>query len=158
MNTTIHYDCRPFLFKYILMKVTLERKNTEYLLEARGASGIPVMIDNKGSEVVQGSSPMELILMGVGGCSAIDIISILKKQRQEITSYKVEVTGDRVEQDGSKPFKAIEVVVHLEGDITPEKAQRAADLSFLKYCSVSKTFDSVVDITYQVSLNGKLIS
>jgi putative redox protein len=43
----------------------------------------------------------------------------------------------------------------LEGPIDPDKARRAADLSFTKYCSVSKTFDSVVDITYQVSLNGK---
>ncbi|KQC34201.1 disulfide bond formation regulator [Nonlabens sp. YIK11] len=140
------------------MKVTLERKNMEYLLEAKGASGIPVMIDNKGSEIVQGSSPMELILMGVGGCSAIDIISILKKQKQEIDNYKVEVTGDRVEQDGSKPFKAIQVMVSLAGAIDAAKAQRAADLSFQKYCSVSKTFDSVVEITYHVILNGKAIS
>jgi len=139
------------------MKVTLERKNSDYLLEAKGASGIPVMIDNKSGESVQGSSPMELILMGVGGCSAIDIISILKKQKQEITSYKVEVTGERIEQDGSKPFKSMKVVVKLEGDIDAAKAQRAADLSFQKYCSVSKTFDSVVDINYKVVLNGKEI-
>lgn len=136
------------------MKVTLERKNSDYLLEAKGASGIPVMIDNKSGESVQGSSPMELILMGVGGCSAIDIISILKKQKQEITSYKVEVTGERIEQDGSKPFKSMKVVVGLEGDIDAAKAQRAADLSFQKYCSVSKTFDSVVEISYEVVLNG----
>lgn len=140
------------------MKVTLERKNNEFLLESKGASGIPVMIDNKSSEIVQGSSPMELILMGMGGCSAIDIIAILKKQKQEITSYKVEVTGDRVELDVSRPFKAIHVNVHLEGNITPEKAQRAANLSFQKYCSVSKTFDSVVEIAYSVILNGKSLS
>ncbi|BAO55655.1 OsmC family protein [Nonlabens marinus] len=137
------------------MRVTLERKNDNYLLEAKGASGIPVMIDNKSSETVQGSSPMELILMGVGGCSAIDIIHILKKQRQTISSYKVEVEGERFELDDSKPFKAMKVVVYLEGEITPEKAQRAADLSFQKYCSVSKTFDRVVAITYTISLNGK---
>jgi len=139
------------------MKVTLERKNTEYLLEAKGASGIPVMIDNKGSDVVQGSSPMELILMGVGGCSAIDIIHILKKQRQEITSYRVDVEGVRYDLDDAKPFKSMSCHVMLEGDMDPAKVQRAADLSFNKYCSVSKTFDSVVDITFTVSLNGKLL-
>jgi putative redox protein len=137
------------------MKVTLERKNDEFLLEAKGASGIPVMIDNKSSETVQGSSPMELILMGVGGCSAIDIIHILKKQRQEITGYKVEVEGERYDLDDAKPFKSMSCRVMLEGPLDPDKAKRAADLSFLKYCSVSKTFDSVVDITYTVSLNGK---
>lgn len=140
------------------MKVTLERKNTDYLLEAKGASGIPVMIDNKSSDVVKGSSPMELLLMGVGGCSAIDIIAILKKQRLEITSYKVEVEGERYDLDQSKPFKSISCHVYLEGDIPEEKAQRAAALSFEKYCSVSKTFDAVVDITFKVSLNGKLLS
>ena len=62
------------------MKVTLDRKNNDYLFEAKGASGNSVMIDNKTVDEVKGSSPMELLLMGVGGCSAIDIISILKKQ------------------------------------------------------------------------------
>lgn len=135
------------------MKVTLERKNDDYLIEARGASGIPVMIDNKGMDVVQGSSPMELLLMGVGGCSAIDIIHILKKQRQEITSYKVVVTGERYDVDDAKPFKAMHIAVSLEGDIHPDKAQKAADLSFEKYCSVSKTFDKQVTITWSVHVN-----
>jgi putative redox protein len=137
------------------MKVILERKNDEFLLEAKGASGISVMIDNKSSEPVKGSSPMELILMGVGGCSAIDIIHILKKQRQEIMGYKVEVEGERYDLDDAKPFKSMSCRVMLEGPLDPDKAKRASDLSFQKYCSVSKTFDSVVDITYTVSLNGK---
>ncbi|GAK89444.1 OsmC/Ohr family protein [Nonlabens ulvanivorans] len=132
------------------MKVTLERKNTEYLLEAKGTSGNTVMIDHSGMETVQGVSPMELLLMGVGSCSAIDIIAILKKQRQDITSYKVEVTGERYELDDSKPFKSMNVIVFLEGDIHPDKAQKAADLSFEKYCSVSKSFDKCVEITYTI--------
>jgi putative redox protein len=135
------------------MKVTLERKNTEYLLEAKGVSGNTVMIDHSGMETVQGVSPMELLLMGVGSCSAIDIIAILKKQRQNITSYKVEVTGERYELDDSKPFKFMHVLVKLEGDINPDKAQKAADLSFDKYCSVSKSFDKCVEITYSIQIN-----
>jgi putative redox protein len=137
------------------MKITIERKNAEYLLEAKGASGIPVMIDNKGMDDVQGSSPMELLLMGVGGCSAIDMIAILKKQRQQIASYKVEVTGERYDVDDAKPFKAMHIAVYLEGDIHPDKAQKAADLSFEKYCSVSKSFDNCIAITYEVWVNGQ---
>ena len=64
------------------MKVTLDRIDSDYLFEAKGSSGIPVLIDNKTRDEVKGSSPMELLLMGVGGCSAIDVISILKKQKQ----------------------------------------------------------------------------
>jgi len=135
------------------MKITLERKNQEYLLEATGKSGNTVMIDHSGMEVVQGVSPMELLLMGVGSCSAIDIIAILKKQRQEITSYKVEVKGERYQLDDSKPFKSMHLTVFLEGDVKLDKAQKAADLSFEKYCSVSKSFDKCIEITYEVKVN-----
>ena len=137
------------------MKVTLSRKNNDYLFEAKGASGIPVMIDNKTVNEVKGSSPMELLLMGVGGCSAIDIISILKKQKLEIDSYDVEVEGERKEVGGAKPFKSIAVNVLLKGDIPEEKAIRAAKLSFEKYCSVSITMEKGVDISYKIILNGK---
>ena len=140
------------------MKVILERKNSDYLFEAKGASGNTVMIDNKTVDEVHGSSPMELLLMGVGGCSAIDIISILKKQKLEIDSYRVEVEGDRIVVVGAKPFEAMRVLVYLEGDIPAEKALRAAKLSFEKYCSVSITLQAGVDITYKVFLNGEEVA
>ncbi len=136
------------------MKIQIERKNKDFLMEATGASGNTVMIDHSGMEDVKGVSPMELLLMGVGSCSAIDIIDILKKQRQEINAYKVEVTGERYDLDQSKPFKSMHCKVMLTGNIDPKKAERAAALSFEKYCSVSKTFDQVVDISFAVILNG----
>lgn len=138
------------------MKINIERKNSEYLLEATGASGNTVMIDHSGMETVQGVGPMELLLMGIGSCSAIDIITILKKQRQEITSYKVEVTGERYELDDAKPFKNMHTIVYLEGNIDPDKAQKAAALSFEKYCSVSKSFEACVAITYEVVVHDKI--
>ena len=139
------------------MKIQIERRNDDYLLEATGASGIPVMMDNKSADEVAGSSPMELLLMAVGGCSAIDIIYILKKQRQEIKSYKVEVTGERGDQAGAKPFESIDCHVRLEGEIDPQKAKKAAALSFEKYCSVTITLDQSVNVVYKVSLNGTLL-
>tara|TARA_R100001198_G_C5151373_1_gene160682 strand:- start:156 stop:590 length:435 start_codon:yes stop_codon:yes gene_type:complete len=137
------------------MKVTLNRINDNYLFEAKGASGVPVLIDNKTDEPSKGASPMELLLMGVGGCSAIDVVSILKKQRQEITSYKMEVVGQRKEVREAKPFEAIHVTLRLEGKIDEAKAVRAAKLSFEKYCSVSITMEASVKITYSIELNGK---
>lgn len=139
------------------MKVTLKRINDNFLLEARGKNDTPVYIDNSSEEHPKGASPMELLLMGVGGCSAIDIISILKKQRQEITSYHVEVTGERKEIMEAKVFTAMHVTVYLEGDSTPEKAIRAAALSFEKYCSVSLTLEPSVIITYEIIVNGKVL-
>src|SRR5690606_5336911 len=139
------------------MKVHLERKNDNYLFEAKGASGVSVFIDNKTDDPSKGTSPMELLLMGVGGCSAIDVVMILKKQRQEITSYKMEVEGQRKEVRDAKPFEAMHVTIYLEGKIDAAKALRAAQLSFEKYCSVSITLEASVKITYGIVLNGKVI-
>lgn len=137
------------------MKVTLDRRNDDFLFEAKGASNVSVHIDNKTNDVVHGASPMELVLMAVGGCNAIDIVSILKKQRQEITAYHIEVEGKRKEVLQAKPFEAIHVNIYLEGNIAEEKAKRAASLSFEKYCSVSITLKGAVDVTYDVYVNGK---
>jgi len=140
------------------MKVSLERVNDKYHFEAVGSSGVPIHIDSKTDEASKGASPMELLLMGVGGCSAIDVVTILQKQRQKITSYKMEVSGDRKEVREAKPFKSMHVTIYLEGEIDPKKAIRAAALSFEKYCSVSITMESSVNVTYTIFLNGEEIT
>ena len=139
------------------MKVTLNRINEDYLFEAKGDNNVSVLIDNKTDDVAKGASPMELLLMAVGSCNAIDIIYVLKKQRQEIKSYKIEVDGTRTDGPAAKPFETIHVTIYLEGDIAEAKAQRAAALSFEKYCSVSLTLAGCVAVTYQIVLNGKEI-
>ena len=137
------------------MKITLNRVNDNYHFQLKNKRGHIVDIDNRsefgGDDL--GASPMELILMAVGGCSSIDVISILKKQRQEITSFKVEIEGERVQIEEAKPFKEITVVFLLEGKIDSEKAIRAVELSFDKYCSVSKTLEPTATIKYKVILN-----
>lgn len=138
------------------MKITLNRVNDNFHFELKNDRGHLVNVDSRpefgGDD--KGPSPMELVLMGVAGCSAIDMISILKKQRQEITSFKAEVEGERVQVGEAKPFKNITVVFFLEGPINEEKAARAAQLSFEKYCSVSKTLEPTATIHYKVVLNG----
>ncbi|MBL4664205.1 MAG: OsmC family protein [Flavobacteriaceae bacterium] len=137
------------------MKVTLDRINDDYLFEAKGPTGASVFIDNSSEGVAKGASPMELLLMGVGSCSAIDVISILKKQRQVIKSYHIEVEGSRKKVKEAKPFEAIHVKIFLEGDITPTKAKRAAKLSFDKYCSVSISIEGSVQVSHQILINGQ---
>ncbi len=139
------------------MKVTLDRINDDFLFEGKGPNNVTVLIDNKSEETVKGASPMELLLMAVGGCNAIDIIYVLKKQRQVVEGYRVEVEGTRAEVRQAKPFESIHVKVFLEGPIAPEKALRAASLSFEKYCSVSITLEKSVKITYEILLNGTRI-
>ena len=81
----------------------------------------------------------------------------MKKQRQEITDFKAEVEGERVEVDEAKPFKTIMVKFFVEGNIDSKKAERAAALSFEKYCSVSKTLEPNVTVNYEVYVNGEKI-
>lgn len=139
------------------MKITLKRIDEDYHFELQNERGHKVYLDNRAEFGGQdlAPSPMELLLMGVAGCSAIDIISILKKQRQVVTNYFAEVEGVRVPIEEAKPFKDIKVAIFLEGEISEEKAQKAAQLSFEKYCSVSKTFAPSVEINYQVNVIQK---
>ena len=138
------------------MKITLNRVNDNFHFELKNERGHIVNVDSRpefgGDD--KGPSPMELVLMAVASCSAIDMISILKKQRQVISSFKAEVEGERVQVGEAKPFKDIHVVFSLEGDIKEDKAAKAAQLSFEKYCSVSKTLEPTATIYYKVVLNG----
>ena len=137
------------------MKVTLDRINDDYLFEAKGPTGASVFIDNAAAGEAKGASTMELLLMGVGGCSAIDVIGILKKQRQQIDSYHIEVEGSRKKVKEAKPFEAIHVKIFLEGEIAPAKAKRAAALSFDKYCSVTFSMDESVKVSHEILINGR---
>lgn len=140
------------------MKITLDRINDDYLFECTNSVGNTILLNNLSeSESKEGVSPMETILMAVAGCSGIDMISILKKQRQEITKFSAEVVGERIQKDEAKPFKTIMVSFKVDGKIDPKKAERAAGLSFEKYCSVSKTMEPNVTVNYEVFVNGEKI-
>lgn len=138
------------------MKITLNRINDEFLFECTNSQGNSILLDNTTQPGAKGISPMESILMAVAGCSGIDVVAILKKQRQEITGFQAEVEGERIPVDDAKPFKSIKVKFLLQGNIDPKKAYKAAQLSFEKYCSVSKTLEPNVEIGYEVFVNGEM--
>ena len=138
------------------MNVSLERINKDYLFEVSNSDGKSVLLDNKSKSFgeIQGISPMELLLMGIAGCSSIDIIAILDKQKINPISLKMDVKGHRHENQVPALFYQIDINIYLEGSFSPEKAKRAARLSFEKYCSVSKTLESTAKINHKVYLNG----
>jgi putative redox protein len=140
------------------MKINLKRLNNNYHFETKNERGDIVHLDNKSEENPQGSSPMDLLLRGIAGCSSIDVVMILKKQHLELDDLQVEVEGFR--EDGAIPnvFKKIHLNFMLKGDIPEAKAKRAVSLSMEKYCSVSKMLEKAAEISYEVNLNGKLIS
>ncbi len=140
------------------MTVTLTRQNDDYLFHGSGPNQHQVILDYSKEGNPQGASPMELLLMAIGGCNAIDIIYVLKKQRQKVDRYTVKVTGERAAVEKANPFKSAHVEIHLEGDIVPAKALRAAALSFEQYCSVSMCLKGSVAIDYSVFVNGTKVS
>jgi putative redox protein len=124
-----------------MVKIELERVNGAFGFEAKDANGHSVRIDTSpetGGENF-GIRPMQLLLMGLGGCSGIDILSILKKQRQNVTSFRMRIEGDREPGKDPSLWKDITIVFEFEGEVELEKAEKACALSMEKYCSVSET-------------------
>lgn len=139
------------------MEVELIRVDDAFHFEAKGGSGNIVNIDaaeNIGGSN-SGSRPMELLLMGLGGCTAIDVILILKKQRQKIDDLKINVTGERVKIEGTEmtPFRKINIHFAFKGDIVVEKAEKAIALSMEKYCSATAQFSPSAEITHTFTVN-----
>jgi putative redox protein len=124
-----------------MVKVELERVNGAFGFEARDANGHSVKIDTSpetGGENF-GVRPMQLLLMGLGGCSGIDILSILKKQRQNVTDFRMRLEGEREPGKDPSLWKKIDLVFELKGQIDKDIAEKAVALSMEKYCSVSET-------------------
>ncbi len=90
----------------------------------------------------KGYKPSELVLFGLAGCTGIDVVRILEKQRQQITSLEIEVIGHQPEQY-PKPFDNVEVKYIFRGkDLDPQKVAHAIELSETKYCLVSQTIQN----------------
>jgi len=134
-------------------KIELKRVQEDYGFEATDEYGNVVKMDSSPQSGGKdyGVRPMQMLLMGLAGCSAIDVISILKKQRQEVKDYKMLINGEREPNVEPSLWKDINIEFHLYGNIDQDKAQKAADLSVGKYCSVAATLAKAgADIKYQV--------
>jgi putative redox protein len=124
-----------------MIKIELERTEGDYGFEAKDANGHTVRMDTSpdGGGTNFGVRPMQMLLMGLGGCSGIDIVNILKKQRQGIEGFSMKIEGER--EVGKEPsiWKNVTIIFELTGNIDPDKARRACELSMDKYCSVAET-------------------
>jgi len=124
-----------------MITVELSRVQNDYGFEATDAYGHKVRMDTSPESGGHnfGVRPMQILLMGLAGCSAIDVVSILKKQRQDVKDYKMVVKGERDSEKEPSLWKDIFIEFHIYGNIDEDKAKRAAELSINKYCSVSET-------------------
>jgi len=118
--------------------------------EGSASSGHKLMMDADDTSGGQnkGFRPMELLLVGFGGCSGMDVISILRKKRQNVTGLEVNVKGERAE---SHPhvYKEVHIEFVVKGKgVEKEAVERAVDLSLDKYCSVGATLGKAGKITH----------
>lgn len=137
------------------MKITIDKLDGDQHMEAVNEESGKIRMD--GSRTVGGLeggiSPMQLLLAGIGGCSAIDIIGILKKQKQDLQDLQIVVDGDRQERDTYSEFVTIHLNFIFTGELDEKKVERAINLSLDKYCSVSKTLEKTSEITYSYEIN-----
>jgi len=137
------------------MNITLNKVNDAVHFEGTSNStSVKVHIDGSpdiGGEGL-GARPMELVLMALGSCSALDLVSILKKQRQQIDDMHINVEGERRETIPNV-FTRIHITFTLKGAIDLAKAEKAAELAVKKYCSVHDMLAAGgIDITYDVKI------
>lgn len=116
--------------------------------EGTAGSGFSVRLDTTPDEGGgSGFSPMELVLVGLASCTAMDVISILKKKRQDVTGFEVRAHGLRAD-DPPKVFTDITLEYIVRGhNIDPRAVERSIELSQTKYCSVNGMLSKVAQVT-----------
>ena len=138
------------------MKVSLRQEGAPFRFVGTNATGDTLTTDisqaDGGTE--DGVRPLELLLFALGSCSMVDVISILKKGRQEVESVSVDVSAER---DGGKPISMITSLhAHfvVEGTAEPDRIRRAIRLSMGTYCTVTRVLEKAVPISASFEIGG----
>ena len=114
----------------------------------RAGEGPAVIMDS--SDGGSGPSPMQMVLLGVAGCTAIDVVSIMEKKRADIARFEITIDGEQAEEH-PKRFTGIKIVYKLYGrDIKPKAIEQAIDLSENKYCSAMASLNAEVQHAYEI--------
>ena len=126
---------------------------------AESGSGHTVVMDGSpdhgGRDLA--ARPMEMVLMGLGGCSCFDMVSTLKKARQPLGSLEMHIEAERADAIPAV-FERIHLRIEVYGEgMSAKQVKRAADLSIEKYCSVSKMLEKTAVISHSIALNGELL-
>ncbi|MBS1952383.1 MAG: OsmC family protein [Bacteroidetes bacterium] len=136
------------------MKIELNRVDDGCAMEAVNESGKKILLDGSPSDGGhdRGMRPMQVLLAAMGACSAIDVISILRKQREELKDIKITVTGEREKDAVPSLYTEVHAHYKLFGNINEEKARKAISLSVGKYCSVAKTLEKNAKVTHSFEI------
>lgn len=137
-----------------MIKIEIGRVGDGFHMEAANEQGNTIHMDASPDigGTNQGMRPMQVLLAAMGGCSSIDVINILKKQRQDLKDIKITVTGEREKDAVPSLYTEVHAHFKLFGNLDPDKAEKAVALSVEKYCSVAKTLEKTAKITYSFEI------
>jgi len=111
-----------------------------------------IIIDaDKKLSLDQGSRPKELVLMGLAGCTAMDVVSLLKKMRVEFKDFSVSAEAE-LSDEHPKVFTSIHINYNISGDVDEEKLKKAIDLSQNRYCGVTVMLEKTAKITHSYQI------
>ncbi len=122
--------------------------------DLQAASGHAIVADAPvaGGGTDTAPTPMELVMLGLLGCTGVDVASILGKMKQPLEHFEVRATYERAEKH-PRVYTRIHLVYELRGDLNPKKVQRAVDLSESTYCSVTAMLQETVEITNEIRIS-----
>ena len=138
------------------MKIEIKRLDDAFHLQATNESGLTLEAD--GAESIgghnQGMRPMQMVLSALGSCSAIDVIQLLRKQRQQLDDIQLTITAEREKDKSPSLFTDIHIHYRLHGTMDDKKVKRAVDLSMEKLCSVKLILEKTAKITWSWEVLG----
>jgi putative redox protein len=117
--------------------------------DALSESGHHVTIDGDSAHQA-GASPMEMVLLALCSCTSVDVVSILRKKREPLTSLVVSAVAEQA-PEAPRVFTHIRLTYHIGGGVSPKAAEDAVSLSKNKYCSVSKMLEKAATIDFVIT-------
>ncbi|HRI55601.1 MAG TPA: OsmC family protein [Anaerolineae bacterium] len=131
-----------------MAQVSVTWQHEDLLLQAENDTGNTIILDS-GAGVGgknRGARPLQLLLMGLAGCTAMDVLSILQKKREPVQDFQVTVSGEQVESH-PRVFPALHIEYIITGDVNEKAVQRAIDLSENIYCPAQAMLRAGATIT-----------
>ncbi|MGF1925792.1 MAG: OsmC family protein [Bacteroidia bacterium] len=136
------------------MEINLKRKSGKFNFEASNETGFTVELDAKAAIGGEGKGfrPMEMMLVGLGGCSGIDMVNVLSKQKEPLEDIKIRIQATRKDEETPPIFDVIDIHFELAGDLSSAKVERALKMTFDKYCSVANILgrSATLNFSYQI--------
>ncbi|PIB37164.1 osmotically inducible protein OsmC [Reichenbachiella sp. 5M10] len=133
-----------------LTSTLVYKADKEY--EATNQAGNTVAMDMYPQDEKKNQSPMDLVLSGLAGCAAVDIVSMIKKRRKTFIDLKVETVAERAEGHPAKFIKIHKKFIITSPDLTDKEAERIIDLAVDSYCSVASSLSPEIDMTHSFEI------